>query len=81
MDKLVRELMKGDKGKIIMKNNVMEWKRQVREATNPDGSSYLNLDKLVNEILLSKKKSTPRMIFGIDRKEECFHFIKFLNLL
>ena len=58
MEKLVRELMKGDKGKIIMKNKAMEWKRQVQEAVNPDGSSYLNLDKLVNEILLSKKKST-----------------------
>ncbi|KAL7167730.1 hypothetical protein ACSBR2_038231 [Camellia fascicularis] len=52
VEKLVRELMEGEKGK-KMKNKAMEWKKLAEKATSPGGSSSLNLDKLVN-VLLSR---------------------------
>ncbi|PRQ52324.1 putative 7-deoxyloganetin glucosyltransferase [Rosa chinensis] len=51
--KLVRELMEGEKGK-KMKSRVMEWKKLAEEATAPEGSSFKNLDNLVNQVLLQK---------------------------
>ncbi|XP_038725237.1 7-deoxyloganetin glucosyltransferase-like [Tripterygium wilfordii] len=53
VEKLVRELMEGEKGKQL-KCNVMEWKRMAEEATSPIGSSFVNFDKVVKEVLLSK---------------------------
>ncbi|KAK9266025.1 hypothetical protein L1049_027258 [Liquidambar formosana] len=53
VERLVRELMRGEKGK-KMKIKAMEWKKLAEEATSPGGSSCLNLDKLVNEVLSSK---------------------------
>jgi len=53
VEKLVNELLEGEKGK-EMKKNAMEWKKKAQEATNTSGSSFLNLEKLVNEVLLSK---------------------------
>ncbi|XP_021801349.1 7-deoxyloganetin glucosyltransferase-like [Prunus avium] len=51
VEKLVKELMEGEKGK-KMKNKVMEWKKLAEEATGPHGSSSTNLDNLVNQVLL-----------------------------
>ncbi|KAK4722437.1 hypothetical protein R3W88_012670 [Solanum pinnatisectum] len=52
---LVRELMAGEKGK-YRKKKAMEWKKLAEEAAKkPTGSSYVNIDKLINEILLSSK--------------------------
>ncbi|XP_048434273.1 7-deoxyloganetin glucosyltransferase-like [Pyrus x bretschneideri] len=51
VEKLVRELMDGEKGK-KMKNRVVEWKEHAEEATSPHGSSSKNLDNLVNQVLL-----------------------------
>ncbi|KAJ4841589.1 hypothetical protein Tsubulata_045161 [Turnera subulata] len=48
LENLVRELMEGEKGK-KMKEKAMEWKRLAEEATAPNGSSSINLDKLINE--------------------------------
>jgi hypothetical protein len=49
---LVRELMVGEKGKELKKKAV-EWKKLAREATSkPSGSSYVNVDKMINEVLL-----------------------------
>ncbi|CAL2249023.1 unnamed protein product [Prunus armeniaca] len=48
VEKLVKELMGGEKGK-KMKNKVMEWKKLAEEATCPHGSSSTNLDNLVNQ--------------------------------
>ncbi|KAL2476884.1 UDP-glycosyltransferase 85A2 [Forsythia ovata] len=48
---LVKELMDGEKGK-KMKKKAMEWKKKAEEATAPGGSSYINLEKLVKEVLL-----------------------------
>ncbi|KAH7849671.1 hypothetical protein Vadar_021255 [Vaccinium darrowii] len=53
VETLVRELMVGEKGK-AMKKRVMEWKKLADEATTkPFGSSMINLDKMVNEVLIS----------------------------
>ncbi|KDO64319.1 hypothetical protein CISIN_1g010684mg [Citrus sinensis] len=57
VEKLVREMMEGEKGK-QMRNKAMEWKGLAEEAAAPHGSSSLNLDKLVNEILLSNKHNS-----------------------
>jgi UDP:flavonoid glycosyltransferase YjiC (YdhE family) len=52
VEKLVRELMEGEKGK-KMREKAMDWKRLAEEATEPTGSSSINLEKLVSELLLS----------------------------
>lgn len=52
VQKLVRELMEGEKGK-KMREKAMDWKRPAEEATEPTGSSSINLEKLVSELLLS----------------------------
>jgi hypothetical protein len=53
VEKIVRELMEGTKGE-KMKKKVMELKKLAEEATGPHGSSTINLDKLVSDVLLSK---------------------------
>jgi len=53
VEKLVTEFMEGNKGN-KMKKKAMEWKKLAEEATGPHGSSSINLDNLVNEVLLSK---------------------------
>ncbi|KAL0014171.1 hypothetical protein SO802_001240 [Lithocarpus litseifolius] len=53
VEKMVRELLEGDKGK-KMKRKAMEWKKLAEEATGPLGSSSINLKNLVSEVLLSK---------------------------
>ncbi|PSS02830.1 7-deoxyloganetin glucosyltransferase [Actinidia chinensis var. chinensis] len=53
VEKLVRELMGGEKGK-MMKDKAMEWKRKAQDATSPGGSSYLNLERLLYETLQIK---------------------------
>ena len=52
-EKIVRELLEGDKGK-KMKKKAMEWKKLAEEATSPLGSSSINLKNFVSEALLSK---------------------------
>nr|WMB80854.1 BX8 [Lamium galeobdolon] len=47
---LVRELMDGEKGK-KMKEKAMQWKNKAEAATVPGGSSYLNLEELIKELL------------------------------
>ncbi|XP_055834492.1 7-deoxyloganetin glucosyltransferase-like [Solanum dulcamara] len=55
VESLVRELMTGEKGK-EMKKKAMEWKKLAEEAVKKTtGSSYVNIDKLINEILLSSE--------------------------
>ncbi|CAH1434385.1 unnamed protein product [Lactuca virosa] len=50
----VREMMDGKKGK-MMKSKASEWKKKAEEAVAIGGSSYLNFDKLVSEVLLIRK--------------------------
>lgn len=52
VERLVRELMGGKKGE-EMRKKALDWKIKAQEATSLNGSSSLNLDKLVN-VLLSK---------------------------
>ncbi|KAJ8762435.1 hypothetical protein K2173_007874 [Erythroxylum novogranatense] len=55
IENLVRELMEGVKGK-EMKKKVAEWKKLAEDATTcATGSSYQNVDKFINEILLSPR--------------------------
>ncbi|XP_060173252.1 7-deoxyloganetin glucosyltransferase-like [Lycium barbarum] len=57
VESLVRELMAGEKGK-EMKKKTIEWKNLAQEsAKKSTGSSYVNLEKVVNGILLSSKLS------------------------
>ncbi|GMI90963.1 ARABIDOPSIS THALIANA UDP-GLUCOSYL TRANSFERASE 85A1 [Hibiscus trionum] len=51
VESLVREIMEGEKGK-EMKKKTLEWKKKAEESTvNPDGSSYKNLDKMIQTLL------------------------------
>ncbi|OWM77192.1 hypothetical protein CDL15_Pgr028829 [Punica granatum] len=50
VERLVKELMEGEKGK-HMKKRAMEWKRLAYEATSQHGSSSMNLEKLVRHII------------------------------
>ncbi|KAA0031467.1 7-deoxyloganetin glucosyltransferase-like [Cucumis melo var. makuwa] len=58
VEKLVRELMDGEKGK-KMKENAMNLKSKAEEAYKPGGLSWKQLDKLINEVLLSKYEKNP----------------------
>ncbi|PHU20388.1 hypothetical protein BC332_11539 [Capsicum chinense] len=52
VESLVRELMAGKKGK-EMKKKTLEWKKLVEEAAKKiTGSSHMNIDKMIKEILL-----------------------------
>ncbi|KAG8364140.1 hypothetical protein BUALT_Bualt19G0095900 [Buddleja alternifolia] len=57
VEKLVREVVDGDEGK-KMKSRVIEWKKKVEAAVGFHGSTFLNLDKLVKEVLLSNFDSS-----------------------
>jgi hypothetical protein len=50
VERVVREFMDGDNGK-KMKKKALEWKEKAAKATSEDGSSYINLDRLVNKII------------------------------
>ncbi|KAA8528293.1 hypothetical protein F0562_035648 [Nyssa sinensis] len=54
VESLVRELMVGEKGK-EMKKRAMEWKKMSENATaSSDGSSYINLEKMIYQALSPK---------------------------
>ncbi|KAJ4851592.1 hypothetical protein Tsubulata_024728 [Turnera subulata] len=55
VESLVRELMEEEKGK-EMKRKALEWKQMAEEAAGPAGSSYVNLDTLIHQVLLSSSK-------------------------
>ncbi|XP_027179347.1 7-deoxyloganetin glucosyltransferase-like [Coffea eugenioides] len=54
VENVVRDLMEGEKGKEI-KKKTLEWKNKAEEAIKHGGSSYLNLDKMIEEVLLAPK--------------------------
>ncbi|KAL2548733.1 UDP-glycosyltransferase 85A3 [Forsythia ovata] len=56
VESVVRELMDGVKGK-EMKKRAKEWKERAEEAFGVGGSSWMNLDKLVKEVLLFKENN------------------------
>ncbi|XP_057447729.1 7-deoxyloganetin glucosyltransferase-like [Lotus japonicus] len=53
VEKLIRELMVGENGK-RMRQNTMKLKKQAEEDTIPGGLSYMNLDKVIKEVLLKQ---------------------------
>lgn len=56
VESLVREMMEGERGK-EMRNRAMVWKGKAGEATtSPSGSSYVNFEKLIDEVLLASRK-------------------------
>nr|XP_023914771.1 7-deoxyloganetin glucosyltransferase-like [Quercus suber]POF07714.1 7-deoxyloganetin glucosyltransferase [Quercus suber] len=52
IESLVRELMVGEKGQKL-KKKAIEWKKLTEEATGTTGSSFVNLDKIINQVLLA----------------------------
>ncbi|KAI6687793.1 hypothetical protein NL676_024621 [Syzygium grande] len=55
VERQVRELMEGERGK-EMKRKATEWKEMAREATRPCGSSFSNLDEVINKVLLLPRR-------------------------
>ncbi|KAL2317694.1 hypothetical protein Fmac_031570 [Flemingia macrophylla] len=54
IESLLRELMDGEKGK-QMRDKALQWKELAKSAASgPHGSSFLNLEKLVREVLPGK---------------------------
>ncbi|XP_077224300.1 7-deoxyloganetin glucosyltransferase-like [Tasmannia lanceolata] len=56
VESLVRELMEGEKGK-VMRKKAGEWKESAEKATISGGSSYMNMERLINEILLYAREN------------------------
>ncbi|CAJ1947222.1 unnamed protein product [Sphenostylis stenocarpa] len=54
VEKQVNELIRGEKGK-EMRQKAMELKKKAEEASKPGGSSYMNLDKVIEEVFLKTK--------------------------
>ncbi|XP_026395803.1 7-deoxyloganetin glucosyltransferase-like [Papaver somniferum] len=55
VEKSVRQVMESKKGK-KMKTKALEWKKKAEEATLLGGSSYVNINKIVNTVLVSRNK-------------------------
>nr|GMC59790.1 7-deoxyloganetin glucosyltransferase-like [Ipomoea batatas] len=53
VESVVRELMEGEKGREV-KKKALFWKERAEVATSVGGSSFLNLDKLIGEVLLTQ---------------------------
>ncbi|TKY68305.1 7-deoxyloganetin glucosyltransferase [Spatholobus suberectus] len=54
VEALVRELMEGEKGK-EMKAKALEWKKLAHDAAcGPHGSSFVNMDNMVRQVLMGK---------------------------
>ncbi|XP_030973523.1 linamarin synthase 2-like [Quercus lobata] len=51
IEALVKEMMEGEKGKAA-RQKASEWKKKAMEATNIEGSSYKNFERLIKEALL-----------------------------
>jgi hypothetical protein len=52
----IREAMAGAKGR-EMRKRATEWKEAAAGATRSGGSSFANVDKLINDVLLSTRSS------------------------
>ncbi|KAG8368656.1 hypothetical protein BUALT_Bualt15G0068200 [Buddleja alternifolia] len=55
VEKMVKVMMDGEKGK-EMRKKALEWKDKARLAAKIGGSSYHNLEKLIDETLLDNRK-------------------------
>jgi hypothetical protein len=52
IEALVKEMMEGDKGKAT-RQKAREWKKKAMEATDIEGPSYKNFERLIKEVLLT----------------------------
>jgi hypothetical protein len=52
VEKLIRNLMEGEECK-KMREKAKHWRKVAEEATVPNGSSSINLDRFINEMLQS----------------------------
>lgn len=53
---LVRKLMEGEEGK-EMRKKTLEWKKLAKEATTgPSGLSFVDFEKVVNQVILAQRK-------------------------
>jgi UDP:flavonoid glycosyltransferase YjiC (YdhE family) len=55
VEKLVNELMSGEKGK-KMRQKAIELKKKAEENTKAGGCSYMNLDKVIKEVFLKQNQ-------------------------
>ncbi|KAF9618893.1 hypothetical protein IFM89_002888 [Coptis chinensis] len=55
VERILREFLEGEKGK-GMKKKAIEWKKSAEDSTKPGGTSYLNLEKIVKEVLVQKNQ-------------------------
>ncbi|KAI9121441.1 hypothetical protein K1719_008474 [Acacia pycnantha] len=55
VEKLVNELMEGEKGK-KMRQKALEWKDIAEKDTRPGGSSYINLENMIKDVLMRNLK-------------------------
>ncbi|EPS66053.1 hypothetical protein M569_08723, partial [Genlisea aurea] len=51
VENVIREIMEGEKGK-KMKENAAEWQKKAAAATSPGGSSEVNLNRFIEEVLM-----------------------------
>ncbi|XP_054800762.1 7-deoxyloganetin glucosyltransferase-like [Prosopis cineraria] len=51
VEKIVNDLMEGEKGK-KMRQKALEWKKIAEKDTKPGGSSYINLEKVIKDMLI-----------------------------
>ncbi|CAN6542771.1 unnamed protein product [Malus baccata var. baccata] len=57
VEELVRKLMDGEEGK-QMRKKALEWKKLAKQAiSGPDGSSFVNFDKMVNQGVFTNPES------------------------
>ena len=54
VEMIVNELMEGEEGK-KMRQRISEWKKIAKEDTKPGGSSYINLENLINDVLVKTR--------------------------
>ncbi|KAK9157098.1 hypothetical protein Scep_003672 [Stephania cephalantha] len=54
VERLVRELMVGEKGR-EMKKRAVEWKERAHEAVSDGGTSWANVATLIHDVLMSSK--------------------------
>ncbi|KAK9110727.1 hypothetical protein Sjap_018787 [Stephania japonica] len=57
VERKVREMMKGERGKVL-REKALEWREKARVAVKPGGSSYINFNYLINEVLLDNSTIT-----------------------
>ncbi|XP_028800817.1 7-deoxyloganetin glucosyltransferase-like [Neltuma alba] len=54
VEKLVNELIEGERGK-KMRQKTLEWKKIAEEDTRAGGSSYINLAKMIKDVMIKTK--------------------------